>query len=128
MLNYIHTCVQFHRVAYEGISIFLHHRRNKVLHQAVNAIDNKANIWHNKLIELENSMLLYGIYNAKTLERLITTINNLHNTTSSRERLFARQHNPSIFETLYVHSLGLHHYSINSLLYLRSIQDKYIAL
>ena len=30
--------------------------------------------------------------------------------------------------TLYAHSLGLHHYSINSLLCLRMIQDKYIAL
>ena len=30
--------------------------------------------------------------------------------------------------TLYVHYLGLQHYSINSLLYLRTIQDKYIAL
>ena len=28
----------------------------------------------------------------------------------------------------YVHSLGLHHYSINSLLYLRTIQGKYISL
>ena len=37
-------------------------------------------------------------------------------------------HSPSIFNTLYVHSLGLHHYSMNSLLYLRMIQDKYIAL
>ena len=29
---------------------------------------------------------------------------------------------------MYTHSLGLQHYSINSLLYLRTIQDKYIAL
>ena len=29
---------------------------------------------------------------------------------------------------LYAHSLGLHHYSINLLLHLRTIQDKYIAL
>ena len=27
-----------------------------------------------------------------------------------------------------MHSLGLHHYSINSLLYLRTIQDKYVTL
>ena len=27
-----------------------------------------------------------------------------------------------------MHSLGLHHYSINSLLYLRTIQDTYFAL
>ena len=31
-------------------------------------------------------------------------------------------------KSLYAHSLGLHHYSINSLLYLRTIPDKYIAL
>ena len=36
--------------------------------------------------------------------------------------------NPSIFRTLYAHSLGLHHYSINSLLYLRTIQEKCITL
>ena len=41
---------------------------------------------------------------------------------------FTGQHSPSIFRTLYAHSLGLYHYSINSLLYLRTIQDKYIAL
>ena len=51
----------------------------------------------------------------ETLEKLITTVHNIHNTTPSHERLFAGQHNPSMFRTLYVHSLGLHHYSINSL-------------
>ena len=85
-------------------------------------------IQYNKLMQLENSMLMYGVYNVETLEKLIPTVHNIHNTTSSHERLFAGQHNPSIFRTLYVNSLGLHHYSINSLLYLRTIQDKYIAL
>ena len=33
-----------------------------------------------------------------------------------------------ILRSLYANSLGLHHYSINSLLYLRTVQDKYIAL
>ena len=112
---------------YEGISSFLHHRWNEALHKAVNAMDNKANIQHNKLMQLENSMLMYSTYNAETLEKLITTAHNIHNTTSSYERLFAGHHSP-IFRTLYVHSLGLHHYSINLLLYLRTIQDKYIAL
>ena len=59
---------------------------------------------------------------------LITTTHNIHNTTSSHDRLIAGQHGPSIFRTFYVHSLGLHNYSINSRLYLRTIQDKYIAL
>ena len=91
-------------------------------------MDNKANIQCNKLMQLENSMLMYGIYNVETLEKLTTTVHNIYNTTSSYERLFAGQHSPFIFRTLYAHSLGLHHYSISSLLYLRTIQDKYIAL
>ena len=115
-------------LAYEGIYTFLHHQQNKALHKAVNAMDRKVDIQCNKLMQLENSMLMYGVYNVETLEKLITTVHNIHNTTSSHERLFAGQHNPSIFRTLYVHSLGLHHYSINSLLYLRTIWDKYIAL
>ena len=91
-------------------------------------MDNKANIQLNKLMQLENSMLMYSIYNMETLEKSITMVHNICYTTSSHERLFAGQNSPSIFRTLYVHSLGLHHYSINSLLYLRTIQDKYIAL
>ena len=67
-------------------------------------------------------------YNAKTLEKLINTVHDIHNTTSSHERLFAGEHSPSIFWTLYAHSLGLQHYFKNSLLYLRIIQDKYVTL
>ena len=80
-------------------------------------MDSKANIQHNKLMQLENSILVYSVYNVVTLEKLITTVHNIHNTTSSHERLFVGQYSPSIFRTLYAHSLGLHHYSINSLLY-----------
>ena len=79
-------------------------------------------------MQLENSMLMYGFYNVETLEKLITPVHNIYNTTSSHERLFAGQHSPSIFRTLYVHSLGLHHYSINLLLYLRTMEDRYLAL
>ena len=52
----------------------------------------------------------------------------IHNTTSSHEKLFAGEHNHSIFRILYTYSLGLQQYSTNSLLYLRIIQDKYISL
>ena len=79
-------------------------------------------------MHLENSMLMYGVSNAETLEKLIKTVHNIHHTTTSHERLFMGQHSPSVFKTLYAHSLGLYHYPINSLLYLRTIQDKYISL
>ena len=75
-----------------------------------------------------NAMLMYGIYNTEMVEKLINTLNNIHNTISSHERLFAGQQSSLTVKSLYAHSLGLHHYSINSLLYLRTIKDKYIAL
>ena len=78
-------------------------------------------------MQLENSMLMYGVYNAETLEKLITAVHTIHNTTSSHERLFAGQHNPSIFRILYEYSLGLHHYSINSLLLYRISSSLYIG-
>ena len=116
-------------LAYEGISSFLQNKRNKALHQAINAMDTKADIQWNKLMHLENSMLMYGVYNAETLEKLIKTMHKtIHNTTTSHERLFMGQHSPSVFKTFYAHFLGLHHYFINLLLCLRTIQDKYTSL
>ena len=61
-------------LAYEGISSFLHHKHNKALHKAVKAMDNKANIQCNKLMQLENSVLMYGVYNVETLEKSINTV------------------------------------------------------
>ena len=118
----------FTGLAYEGISSFLHSERNKALHQVISAMDTKADIQWDKLMHLENSMLMYSVYNTETLEKLIKMVHNIHNTTTSHERLFTLQHSPSVFKTLYAHSLSLHHYSINSLLYSRTIQDKYISL
>ena len=115
-------------LVYEGISSFLQHKCNKALHKAVNAMNNKANIQQNKLLKLDDTMLMYGIYNAETLEKLIKTVHEIHNTTSSHEKLFAGKHNCSAFRILYAHSFGLQHYSTNSLLYMRIIQDKYILM
>ena len=91
-------------------------------------MNNKANIQCNKLMKLDDTMLMYGIYNAEMLEKLIKTVHEIHNTTSSHEKLFAGKHNHSVLRILYAHSLGLQQYSTNSLLYLRIIQDKYISL
>ena len=38
-------------LAYEGISSFLQHKQNNALLKAVNAMSNKANIQHNKLMK-----------------------------------------------------------------------------
>ena len=53
---------------------------------------------------------------------------NIHNVITSHKRLFAGEHNPSIFRLLYTNNLGVQQHAFNSLLYLRVIQDKYISL
>ena len=83
-------------LAYEGISSFLQEKWDNALKRAVLAMDNEINAQHNKLLKLDNTMLMYGIYNAETLEKLINTIHNIHNVTSSHERLFAGEHNPTL--------------------------------
>ena len=40
---------------------------------------------------IRNSMLMYDIYNAETLEKNIDTVHQIHNVTSSHKRLFAEQ-------------------------------------
>ena len=53
------------------------------------AMENKVNLEYNKIVYLENLMVMYGIYNLETLENLIKTIHKMHNTTTWNEKLFA---------------------------------------
>ena len=115
-------------LAYEGISSFLQRKCENALQKAVLAMYNEADIQDNKVLKLDNTMLMYGIYNADTLEKLINTVQEIHNVTSSHEKLFAGEHNPAIFRLLYMDALGIQQYAFNSLLFLRVVQDKYISL
>ena len=64
-------------------------------------MDSKTTIQHSKLIQLENSMLMYGIYNAETLEKLIDAVHQIHNTISSHKRLLAGQQSSSALRPHY---------------------------
>ena len=94
----------------------------------MSAMNNQASIQCNKLMKSDDTMLMYGIYNAETLEKLIKTVHEIHNATSSHEKLFAGEYNPSLFRILYTDALGIQQHATNSLLYLRIIHGKYISL
>ena len=61
-------------LAYDGISSFLQQKCENALQKVVHTMKNQANIQHNKLIKLDNTMLMYWIYNAETLKKLINTV------------------------------------------------------
>ena len=96
--------------------------------QTINAMNDQVNIQCIKLMKLDDTMLMYGIYYVETLEKLINTVHDIHNATSSHEKLFAGEHDPLLFRMLYTDALGIQQYATNSLLFLRIIQDKYISL
>ena len=53
-------------LAFEGISSFLHHKRHKELHKVIKAKSISTDVQRNKLMHLENTLVMYGIYNAET--------------------------------------------------------------
>ena len=77
-------------LAYEGISSFLQRKWDSALKRAVSAMGNEIKTQCNKLLKLDNSMLMYGLYNAETLEKLINTVHNIHNATTSHENAVCR--------------------------------------
>ena len=72
-------------LAYEGISSFLQKKHNDALQKAMIAMNSEAEFQCSKLLKLDNTMQMYGIYNAETLEKLINTVKELHNVTSLHE-------------------------------------------
>ena len=48
-------------LAYEGISSFLHNRRHKALHKAVCTMTSWVDIQRNRLIHLDNTLVMYGV-------------------------------------------------------------------
>ena len=80
----------------------------------------------NKLMHLEKSLIMYGFYNAETLEKLVKTAHALHSWQSLIENLFEGQTAAAYEIFSQMHNVcGIQHYAISSLLYLCTIKDKY---
>ena len=79
-------------------------------------------------MHLEDSMVIYCMYNAETLEKLINTVQCMHNFKSLNEKLFAGQLGTVMIKPIYTNIQGIQHYSINSLLYLRTIKEKCVLM
>ena len=113
-------------LAYEGISRFLHHKRHKALHKAVAVMDKKTNIQHNRIHHLEDTMIMYGVYNSDTLTDLIDTVHRMQNFTTWNEKTFpGKLHD---WMELYAPDEGACSYAINSVLFLTTVREKYVKM
>ena len=113
-------------LAYEGISCFLHHKRHKALHKAVAVMDKKTNMQHNRIHHLEDTMIMYGVYNSDTLTDFIDTVHRIQNFTTWNEKtIVGKLHD---WMELYTQDEGVCNYAINSILFLMTIREKYVKM
>ena len=71
-------------------------------------------------------MTMYGVYNSDILTELVDTVHRMHNTTMWKERTFAGRFNQ--WFDLYLHQEGMHHYAINSVIYLTTDREKSVKV
>ena len=91
--------------------------RHKALHKAVKAVSILMDAQRNKLMHLENTLVMYIIYNAKTLESLVKTVHTLHSQQTLYKSLFAGKTSAAYEAYLQMHGThGIQHYAVNSML------------
>ena len=74
-------------------------------------------------------MVIYGIYNAETLKNLVRTVHALHSRQTLYESLLSGKTSAAYKSYSQMHGLhSIQHYAVNSMLYLRTIKDKYIDI
>ena len=114
-------------LAFEGISSFLHHKRHKALQKAVNVINSKSEIDHNRVYHLEDTMVMYGKYNSDTLKELIKTVHQMQNVTNWKEKIYVSEMNEWLKHKL----ADIHNeydYSIDAVLFLKTVKEKYVRM
>ena len=96
------------------------------MHKAVAVMNKKTNIQHNRIHCLEDTMIMYGVYNSDTLTDLIDTVHGMQNFTTWNEKTFAGKLHD--WMEIYSQDEDRHNYAINSVLFLTTVREKYIKM
>ena len=59
-------------LAFEGISSYLQHKSQKALQQAMHTMNKRINIERNRVFHMEDSMMMYGVYNVGHIGKINT--------------------------------------------------------
>ena len=114
-------------LAFEGISSFLHHKRHKAPQKAINALNSRTNIDHNRMYHLEDTMIMYGKYNSDTLMALNDTVHQMQNVTTWKEKIFVSKMNDWLKCRLEV-VCSEFDYSMDAALFLTTVKEKYVGM
>ena len=95
--------------------------------KAVNVINSKTEIDHNRVYHLEDTMIIYGKYNSDTLMELAKKVLQMQNVTTWKEKIFVSEMNKWLKNKL-AHIHNEFDYSIDEMLFLTAIKDKYVRM
>ena len=114
-------------LAFEGISSFLHHKRHKALTKAVNVMKEKADLQHNRMYHLEDTMIMYSKYNSDMLMDLINSVQHMQNLTSWKGKMFVGKMTEWVKKEL-AKSKNEYSYAITTILFLTTLKEKYVKM
>ena len=90
-------------------------------------LNSRTSIDHNRVYHLEDTMIMYGKYNSDTLMELVNTEHQMQNATMWKEQIFVSKMNAWLKCKLEnIHSKF--DYSIDAVLFLTTIKEKYIRM
>ena len=89
-------------------------------------MNKRSNVQRNRIHHLEDSMIMYGVYNSDTLKDLIDTVHRMQNFTTWNEKTFAGKLHD--WMELYTRDEGVRNYAINSILFLTTVREKYVRM
>ena len=89
-------------------------------------MNKKTNIQHNRIHHLEDTMIMYGVYNSDTLTDIIDTVHRMQNFTTWKEKTFAGKLHD--WMELYAPDKGVCNYAISSVLFLTTVREKYVKM
>ena len=89
-------------------------------------MNKKTDIQPNRIHHLEDTMIMYGVYNSDTLTDLIDTVHRMQNVTTWNEKTFTgKLHN---WMEIYSQDESMYNYAINSVLFLTTMREKYVEM
>ena len=97
------------------------------MQKAVNILNSRTGIDHNRVYHLEDTMIMYRKYNSDTLMELINMVHQMWNVTTWKEKIFVSEMNDWLkcnLESI----CNEFDYSMDAVLFLTTIKEKYIRM
>ena len=89
-------------------------------------MNKKTDIQHKRIHHLEDTMIMYGVYNSDTLTDLIDTVHKMQNFTTWNKKTFAGKLHD--WMEIYSQDEGVCNYAINSVPFLTTVWEKYVKM